>query len=101
MHMETVLGKRCSPSAFQFFELFLHSKNPSKDFHALVRAPSPHYSIYLLLAYTPFYSLLYISSIFNQKINKNQNYITEELAYLNIILINMLSELISSMTIYL
>ena len=49
----TVVGKRCLPSAFQFFELFLHSKNPSKNFHALVRAPCPHYSIYLLLAYTP------------------------------------------------
>ena len=48
-----VVGKRSSPSAFQSFELFLHSINPSKNFHALVRAPSPHYSIYLLLAYTP------------------------------------------------
>ena len=64
--------------------------------------PTTLYTYYLLIP--PFYSLLYISSIFNQKINKNQNYITdklkeEELAYLNIILINMLSELISSMTI--
>ena len=59
------------------------------------------HTYYLLIP--PFYSLLCISSIFNQKINKNQNNITdklkEELAYLNIILINMLSELISSMTI--
>ena len=48
-----VVGKRCSPCAFQFFELFFYSKNTSKNFHALVRAPSTHYSIYLLLAYTP------------------------------------------------
>ena len=48
-----VVGKRCSPSAFQSFELFLYIKNNSKNFHALVRATSTHYSIYLLLAYTP------------------------------------------------
>ena len=39
--------------------------------------PTTLYIYYLLIP--PIYSLLYISSIFNQKINKNQNYITDKL----------------------
>ena len=69
-----VVGKRWSPSAFQFFELFLHSKNTStfsctcsSTFHPLLYISTtclyPHFIHYYILACFIHYYILPLYSL--------------------------------------